>query len=117
MNDTNYSDQRLPKKEIIRKRKEFSEIFQQGEHWRGKYLNFFFAESESRQIGFTVPKKLGKAVQRNRIKRLLREVYRRHRHEIGTYKIVVLARREAVGITLWDVEEDFHQFLQNIRGK
>ena len=117
MNDTNHTDQRLPKKEIIHKRKEFTEIFQQGKYWRGKYLNFFFVKGEKRQIGFTVPKKLGKAVQRNHLKRLMREVYRKHRQEIGTYRIVVLAKKDAGGVKLLDVENDFYQFLQNVRGE
>ncbi|MFQ5904399.1 MAG: ribonuclease P protein component, partial [Candidatus Binatia bacterium] len=34
------------------------------------------------RLGVTVSSRVGRAVVRNRIKRLLREFFRRHRHEI-----------------------------------
>jgi ribonuclease P protein component len=49
------------------------------------------------RVGFTVSKKLGKAVVRNRVRRRLREIYRTHedRFQPG-WDIVVVARSRAV---------------------
>jgi ribonuclease P protein component len=40
--------------------------------------NLIIGESEAINVGFTVTKKVGNAVQRNRVKRRLREVFRGH---------------------------------------
>lgn len=48
---------------------------------------------EHTRIGFVTGKKVGGAVQRNRARRLMKEVYRLHQHEIREgYHIVVVAR-------------------------
>ncbi len=49
------------------------------------------------RIGFTVSKKLGKAVVRNRTRRRLREIYRLHEPEFSRgYDVVFVARTAAV---------------------
>ena len=50
------------------------------------------------RVGFTVGKKLGKAVVRNRVRRRLREVYRLNEAAFQCgYDIVVVARSKCVG--------------------
>jgi ribonuclease P protein component len=51
-------------------------------------------------LGVTVSKKVGHAVERNRIKRILREFFRVKRHKItGFWDINIIARKEAAGLT------------------
>lgn len=108
-------DQRLPKTEIIRKQDEFDEIFQEGKRWTGSCVQIFYIEKGTRKTGFCVPKRLGKAVKRNRIKRLMREVYRRHRSEMRPLRIVMLARLEAREMTYRRLENDFRTFLASAK--
>ena len=52
---------------------------------------------EKNRVGFTVSKKLGHAVVRNRTRRRLREAYRLHEDQlVRGYDIVVVARSAAV---------------------
>lgn len=49
---------------------------------------------DTARLGIAVSKKnVRKAVQRNRIKRIIRETFRKNRESLGAIDIVVLARR------------------------
>jgi ribonuclease P protein component len=48
------------------------------------------------RLGLTVPRALGRAVVRNRIKRRLREAFRRHSAEFGPLWDIVLNPRRSV---------------------
>jgi ribonuclease P protein component len=59
---------------------------------------------ESR-FAFIASRRVGKAVQRNRARRLLREVVRQHLADVKPgWDCVLIARREAALATYWDVE-------------
>ena len=54
---------------------------------------------QNTRLGITVTKKVGTAVQRNRIKRVVREVFRRNRHLFpAAYDLVFIAKRGATDI-------------------
>lgn len=58
---------------------------------------------KTNRVGLTVSAKLGHAVQRNRVRRRLREIYRLHETQFARgYDIVVVARTRAM-------QADYHQ--------
>lgn len=79
----------LPKSCILSGQKNFNRLFQ-GENlnvFRTRSLNFRFRilpdqPEEGCKIGFIAKRRLGKAAYRNRLKRLMREVYRTNQHEL-----------------------------------
>jgi ribonuclease P protein component len=65
------------------------------------------------RLGITVTRKVGNAVERNHIKRRVREVFRRnHRRLASGYDIVWVAKRSAKGLSFEQVEADFEQLLR-----
>ena len=64
-------------------------------------------------LGITVTKKLGKAVVRNRVRRLIRESYRLKEDSIDTgYYIVIVARGKAVGASFEQISRDMSFLLK-----
>ena len=73
----------LPKDARLRHSNEYREIARRGEHRKGKYIMVdFLIKGNTAKSGVTVSRRYGKAYQRNRFKRLVREAYRHCRHNL-----------------------------------
>lgn len=86
--------------------KEIVEVIKRGEVIKEAYFNFFFlfkGEGPTK-IGCIVPKRVGNAPKRNRIKRLVREVFRLNRWRLkdGFWMIVLVKRSEGIeNLKIW----------------
>jgi ribonuclease P protein component len=67
------------------------------------------------RLGLTVPRAIGGAVVRNRIKRRLRAAFRLHRGKIGPqWDIVLNPRRAALDASFSDIEKAFELLIKKM---
>ena len=101
----------LTKADRILKRREFITLSETGRRVQNEQFIAVFAPNQRSRsrIGITVTKKVGPAVKRNRIKRLVREYFRLNRNKIvGNWDINIIAKRDAAGINF----KETNQWLQ-----
>jgi len=106
----------LKKEERLRKRKEFQAVFQEGVKIYGKHFIVYLRKNdrEIRRIGIAVSRKVGRAVKRNRIKRLVREFFRLNKDLFpsGT-DVVIVGKKEMPHLTYWDVWDELTETLKS----
>ncbi|MFC5455442.1 ribonuclease P protein component [Prosthecobacter fluviatilis] len=102
---------RLPSNLRMKLARDFARVKSQGVSQAGKYLVLGalpVEELEGFQFGLITGGRLGNAVTRNRIRRLLREIVRAHQAEISPgWQMVIIARWRAPQATLAELENDW----------
>jgi len=99
--------------ERIRRRAEYQEIYDRGVRTHSRYLTLFTLSNRLPvgRLGIAATRKLGGAVERNRAKRLIREVFRRNKLAPG-FDIVVIPKRELLDASLTTLETEFRHILE-----
>lgn len=102
--------------ERIRRRPDFQRVYDQGSRISGRFSILFLlarphqAGAPSR-LGIAATKKFGGAVERNRAKRLIREVFRRNRIAPG-FDVVVIPKRGLLDAKLTALEADYRALIE-----
>ena len=101
---------KLPKRRILRTGKEFQQVYRLGHSYANRYLVLYVypAGSPAGKAGFAAGKKLGTAVVRTRMKRLLRESFRLNQHKIRPgLSLILVGRKAAIGQKCGVIEKAF----------
>ena len=120
INGPSLLDFSLPKEARLAKRAEFLRVYEQGVRFEGRFMTVFILPNDRpndnliQRVGITATKKaIGKAHDRNRAKRMLRESFRLSSNELATvsvkYDWVLNARRS---ILLGKLEKPLTEFRQ-----
>jgi ribonuclease P protein component len=106
-------DERFRPEERIRRRPEYLAAYERGRKIGMRLMTVFLLENGGPRprLGIAATRKYGSAVQRNRAKRLVREVFRRHKPALGL-DIVVIPRREMLGADFRLVEAEYLAALE-----
>ena len=110
---------RLPRSARLKHRRDFAEVRQEGQRLVNGCLIANYktlpADSGSR-LGIVTSRRLGSAVVRSRARRLLRETFRLHQHDLQQpVAMVLVARPSIVGKGLAEVEKDFLRAMRHAR--
>lgn len=108
----------FPRQNRIRKRSDYLLCAAKGKkihtmHFIVRYLRL---EDLPGRFGITVSKKIGNAVARNRVKRVLREFYRKNRLFLPDWQLLVVAKKGADKLKFSEVEAELNflkRFLEN----
>ena len=114
------SGEDFPKRARLTKRSEFLTLSREG---RRAHTSHFIVLTKSNDVGenrlgITVTTRIGNAVIRNRIKRLVREFFRREKNRISHARdIVVIAKRGAEKLSLSEVAVELRTALTEGRSR
>jgi len=100
------------KSEHVRKRADFELIYKTGFKRSGRLMTMFTRDREAgpARLGIAATRKMGASVERNRAKRLARELFRHHKPE-GAIDVGVIPRREMLDAPYARLEAEFRSLL------
>lgn len=109
---------KLPKQGILRKNKQFQGIYRYGRSYANRYIVLYLLpeKGEMTKVGFAAGKRLGNAVVRNRVKRLLRETFRLNRGRLKPgMKLLLVGRKPITSVKQADVGRAFEDLCRKAR--
>jgi ribonuclease P protein component len=113
----------------LRKRREFEECYSSGVRVSGRHLQVFLLTGKTPspdpgppgrfRLGLSVSRRVGGAVARNRVRRRLREIFRRNREVFGgrAGNLVINAKPSAARATFAELAEEYRTLVARTLSK
>ena len=95
----------------LRKNRDYAVVYKKGKHYWNHQFTMILKKRNGpgTRVGFSVSKKYGNAVERNRIKRQLREIIRLNdRSQIEGFDCIIIPKKNTK-------EMDYHQLEKSIK--
>lgn len=110
--------ERLPRTHTLRRSADYLRCYRRGRRLRGSFARVHYSPNREGhpRLGITASRKVGKAVIRNRLKRRVREVYRRSpaRHELPAVDLVVHLEPAAAGAEFAALASELEGLLDRV---
>jgi ribonuclease P protein component len=104
----------FPKEQRLLNRKDFVNLNRDGKRYRADHFTVLTKANAliTARLGITVNKRIGNAVRRNRIKRLVREFFRLNKESFQKgCDVVIIANRGAQDLVFRDIERELGNFI------
>jgi ribonuclease P protein component len=108
----------LPAEARLRRPQDFRRVYARGLRARGRQLVVIAHRRRERghRLGLSVSKDHGRAVRRNKIKRILREAFRLARPRLpGQYDVVLIPQSNVGKLQLAKVQAELHRLLKQVQ--
>ncbi|CAH0121878.1 ribonuclease P protein component [Paenibacillus sp. CECT 9249] len=106
----------MQKKLRLRNRADFTRVYRHGKSFANyQFVVYWFhkPEIERFRVGISASKKIGNAVVRNRMRRLVKEIVRAHEAKIADHvDLVFIVRKGAVGLSYAELEKSVLHVLK-----
>ena len=96
----------------LQKNRAFQYVYRKGHSVACRDLVMLVAPGRELKVGFSVSKKVGKAVTRNKVKRRLRECFRPHLGDVKNGLYVIVARPSAAEAAFDTLQRDVQYLLK-----
>jgi len=107
-------------RERIGKKKDFSNLYKKGFCTRGKYFNLIYLPNSLMfsRMAVVASKKIGCAVQRNRTRRRIKELFRRNKDLLTSPVDLVVVTKKGIQDASWkDIRAQYLSMIQAVRPK
>jgi ribonuclease P protein component len=100
----------------VRRRTDFTRGYEQGGKAAGRVMTVFVQPNALpvARLGVAATRKIGDAVERNRAKRVVRELFRQHKPPAGV-DVLVVPRREFLNASYPTLEREFRMLVDRAR--
>lgn len=104
--------------DILKRRRDFKRIYKEGSYIQNKYVGIYVLVKDEAgddvKVGFNISKKIGSAVARNRIKRMLKEILRKIDFSYtNSIDILFIARKEICETGFWKLKGQIENSLNS----
>ena len=96
----------------LQKNRAFQYVYRKGHSCACRNLVLLLAPGREKKVGFSVSKKVGNAVTRNKVRRRLRECFRPHLGDVKTGLYVFVARPSAAQAAFEELRKDVRYLLR-----
>jgi len=107
----------LNPQERIRKKEDFLFLYKKGKRFRGRYFTLVYLSNKLSfsRMGVVVSKKTGNSVQRNKIKRWIRNLFRSNKEFFNNPMDIIIIVKKEIQETSWlNLQEDYINAVRSI---
>ena len=106
----------MNKDKIIRKSETFSEIISKKQFVKNKYFSIYYQKADNTLYGISVPKKVGKAHTRNKLKRQLKNIIVSNEKNIqSNINYVIIIKEATLELSYGNIENELLNLFQKVR--
>ena len=107
----------MNKSKIIKKSETYTEIINKKQNIKNKYFSTYYdATNEDNKYGISIPKKIGKAHIRNKIKRQLKNIIRVNEKNIQKgFNYVIIIKEASLELSYQELSYELLSLLKKVR--
>lgn len=105
----------MKKIEIIKSSRDYTKIINTNICKRNKYYSIYYQKTkDENKYGISIPKKTGTAVQRNKIKRRIKNIIDNNKNIVQKgYEYVIIVKKGIIDLTYQEMENELLKLLSN----